>query len=86
MSINNVGLFQIPLQKVCIIFQALSTNKPKYGREKLYQMHILDLNIANPVICKAYIANVLVNLQGLPYIFYKMYLILEHQNRKFKWF
>lgn len=49
-------------------------------------MHILDTNVADPILWQAYIANTLVNLHGLPFTFYKMDLLLEHQNCKFKRF
>lgn len=83
---DDVGLLQIVLRKIYIIFQAPSANKPKYAREMLRQVHILDSNAADLVLCKAYIANALVNPQGLPHTFYEMDLVLEHQNRKFKQF
>lgn len=63
------------MQEVTIILQALSAQKVKYDREMLYQMHILDKKAANPALQNAYIANALVNLQGLPFTFYKMNLL-----------
>ena len=83
---DHVGLLQIALQKICIIFQAPSANKPKYARKMLCQVHISDLNAADLVFCKTYIANALINLRKLPHTFYEMDLILEHQNGKFKQF
>lgn len=41
-------------------------------------MHILHSNIANPAFYKAYIANALINLQELSYIFYKKIFILKY--------
>lgn len=83
---GDVGLLQIALWKICIIFQAPSANKPKYAREMLRQVYILDSNAADLVLYKAYIANALVKPQGLPHTFYEIDLILEHQNRELKRF
>lgn len=83
---GDVGLLKIALRKVCIIIQAPSANKPKYAREMLRQMHIIDFNAADPVLQNAYIANALVNPRGLPHTFYEMDLLLKHQNGKFKRF
>lgn len=58
----------------------------KYAREMLCQMHILDTTAVDPVFQRAYIANALVNLRGLPFTFYEMDLLLEHQNKEFKRF
>lgn len=52
----------------------------------LRQMHILDTTAADPILQRAYIANALVNPRGLPFTFYEMDLLLEHQNGEFKWF
>lgn len=83
---KDVGLLKIAMCKVTIIFQALSAKKPKYTWEMLHQIYIFDINVANPVLQNAYIANALVNLRGLPFNFYKMDLFLEYQNKKFKRF
>lgn len=52
----------------------------------LRQLHIIDIKAADPLLQEAYLANALVNLQGLPHTFYKMDLLLEHQNGEFKRF
>lgn len=57
---------------------ALLAKKPKYTRKKLCQMHIFDTIIGDPVFQKAYIANALVNLWDLLFIFYKIDLLLKH--------
>lgn len=44
-----------------VIFQVQFAKKPKYVREMLYQIHILNTNIANPTLQRAYITNALVN-------------------------
>ena len=74
------------MREVTIILQAPSAKKPKYAREMLYQMHILDTKAADLALQNAYISNALVNLQGLPFIFYEMDLLLEYQNGEFKHF
>lgn len=74
------------MQEVTIILQTLSTKKPIYAQKILRQIHILDTIATNPIFKEAYITNALVNLQGLPFIFDEMDLLLEHQNGEFKWF
>lgn len=83
---GDVGLLRDVMREITIIFQALSAKNPKYTREMLRQMHILDTTTANPMLKNAYIANALVNLQGLPSTFYEMDFFLEHQNGEFKQF
>lgn len=43
-------------------------------------------NAADPELRNAYIANALVNIRGLPFTFYEIDLLLEHQNGEFKRF
>lgn len=74
------------LREIAIIFQAPAAKKPKYATEMLCQIHILDTTAANPVLQNAYLANALINLQGLPHNFYEMDLLLKHQNDEFKRF
>lgn len=81
---GDISLLNNALREVAIILQAPAAKKPKYAREMLRQIHILDTSIADPVLQKAYIANALVNFQGLPHTFYEMNLLLEHQNGEFK--
>lgn len=64
--------------------QPLFAKKPKYAKEILRQMHILNTTFVNSILKKAYITNVLINLQGLLFIFYQMNLLLKHQNGEFK--
>lgn len=85
-KMGNVSFSKMAMQKVAIILQAFSAKKPKYAREMLCQMHILDTKAAYLLLQKAYITNALVNLRGLPFTFYKINLLLEHQNREFKRF
>lgn len=61
-----------------IILQVLLIRKPKYTREILYQIHILDTTIANLMLQKVYITNMLVNLQGLLFTFYPIDLLLKY--------
>lgn len=83
---DNVGLLKMAMREIIIILQAPSAKKPKYAREMLHQMHILDTWAAHPELQKAYIANALVNFRGLFFTFYEMDLLLEHQNGEFKCF
>ena len=50
----------------------------------LRQVHIFDTKAADPILQEAYLANALVNPIGKPQSFYKMDLLLEHQNGEFK--
>lgn len=50
----------------------------------LKQVYIFDTKIADPSLQEAYLANALVNPRGKSQSFYKMDLLLEHQNGKFK--
>lgn len=83
---GDVGLLQNTMQELTIVLQAPSVRKPKYIREMLRQMYILDTNAVDPIFRQAYIANTLVNPRGLPFTFYEMDLLLEHQNGEFKRF
>lgn len=83
---GNVGFLKDAIQEITMILQAPSARKPKYAREILCQMHILDTTAADPILQRAYIANALVNPRGLPFTFYKMDLLFEHQNGEFKRF
>lgn len=83
---GDIGLLRDALREVTIILQALSANKPKYAREMLRQMHILDTTAVDPILQRTYIANTPVNFRGLPFTFYEMDLLLEHQNGEFKQF
>ena len=83
---GNMGLLRYALKKLCIIFQTPVACKPKYARTMLRQVHIFDTKVANPIFQKAYLANALINLKEERRTFYKMDLLLEHQNRDFKYF
>lgn len=50
------------------------------------QIHIIDTTITDLILQEIYLANALVNHRGLLYTFYKMDLLLEHQNSEFKRF
>lgn len=52
----------------------------------LRQVHIFDIKAANPIFQQAYLANALVNSKNKPQSFYKIDLLLEHQNKEFKQF
>lgn len=52
----------------------------------LRQLHIFDTKTADPILQETYLANALVNPRGGSRTFYKMDLLLEHQNREFKRF
>ena len=83
---GDVGLLRNAMREIAIILQAPSTKKPKYAREMLRQVHILDTSAADSTLQNAYIANALVNPRGLPFTFYEIDLLLEHQNGEFKRF
>ena len=85
-KIEDVSLLRDAVRKITIILQALSARNPKYAWKMLHQMHILDINAANSELRNTYIANALVNIQSLPFTFYEMDLLLEHQNGEFKQF
>ena len=75
---GNTGLLRHALREVAVILQAPAASKPKYARALLWQLHIIDTKAADPILQEAYLANTLVNLQGLPNTFYEMDLLLEH--------
>lgn len=83
---GDIGLLRQALREVYLILQAPSANKPKYACEMLWQLHIFDTCAADPVLQEAYLANSLVNPRELPSTFYKIDLLLEHQNGEFKRF
>ena len=83
---GDIGLLRHAIREVTVILQAPSARKPKYAREMLRQLHIIDTKAADPILQEAYLANALVNLRGLPHTFYEMDLLIEHQNGKFKRF
>ena len=47
-------------------------------------MHIFDTKVADPIFQEVYLANILLNLQGHPDLFYETNLLLKYQNGKFK--
>lgn len=49
------------MREIYIILHVLSTKKPKYVKEIFRQVHIFNSLVANPILQKAYIANILVN-------------------------
>lgn len=52
----------------------------------LKQIYIINTKIIDSIFQDAYLTNILVNQRKMPQIFYKIDLLLEHQNRKFKQF
>lgn len=83
---DDIGLLKYAMREVCIILQAPAASKPTYARAMLRQVHIFDTKAADPILQQAYLANALVNPRGKPQSFYKMDLLLEHQNGEFKRF
>lgn len=59
-------------------------SKPRYVQAILRKIYFIDTKAVDPISQKAYLANTLVNPQGLPYTFYKIDLLLKHQNGKSK--
>lgn len=67
-----------------MIIQAIIILKSKYTYILLRQLHIINKKTTNPILPKVYLANILVNSWKLFYLFYKMDLLFEYQNGKFK--
>lgn len=83
---GDISLLKHAMREVYIIFQAPAASKPKYARAMLRQVYIFDIKAADPSFQEGYLANALVNPRGKPKSFYKMDLLLEHQNGKFQQF
>lgn len=83
---GDIGFLRHALREVAVILQALAAKKPKYAKALLREIHIIDTKAADPILQEAYLANALVNPRRLPQMFYKMDLLLEHQNGEFKQF
>lgn len=83
---RDVGLLRNAIHEVTIILQASFAKIPKFTREILRYMHLLDINTVKPELRNVYIINLLINIQGLPFTIYEIDLFLEHQNGKFKQF
>lgn len=83
---NDMGHFYYVMREVYLILQAPSVSKSKYTYEIMMQVHIFDNKAANPIFQENYLANSLINLQKLLNLFYKIDLLLEYQNGKFKQF
>ncbi len=83
---GDIGLLWHAMREVGVILQASAASKPKYARAMLRQLHIFDTQAADPILQEAYLANVLVNPRGQLQTFYKIDLLLEHQNGEFKRF
>lgn len=83
---RDTGLLRYAIREICILFQFLVAKKPIYAKAMLRHIYIIDTKAANPIVQEAYLANALVNPQGFPQTFYKIDLLLEHQNREFKRF
>lgn len=75
---GDISLLRGTMREVCIILQAPSANKPKYVREMLQQLHIIDITTSNPILQQAFLVNALVNPQGQKDSFYKVDLLFEH--------
>lgn len=60
---GDTGLFWYIIREVYIIFQALTTFKPKYARVMLRQLHIIDIKAAALIFQKTYLANAFLNLK-----------------------
>lgn len=52
----------------------------------LRKLYIINTKAEDPIFQKAYLANILINFREMPQTFYKMNLLLEYQNKKFKQF
>lgn len=83
---GDIGLLWHAMRKVGVILQAPAASKPKYARAMLRQLYIFDIQAADHILQKAYLANALVNPKGQPRTFYEMDLLLEYQNGEFKRF
>ncbi len=66
---GNIELYCHVIQDVCIILPAQSISKSKYAQTLLRQIHIIDANVADFLLQKAYFANALVNPCELPHTF-----------------
>lgn len=60
--------------------------KPKYAKTMLNQLHIFDTKAANLIVQEAYLTNAFINPKRRIKIFFKIDLLLEYQNGKFKCF
>lgn len=49
-KIDDINLLKIAMQEIAIILQAFSAKKPKYYKKMGYQMHILDIKAAHPIL------------------------------------
>lgn len=83
---GDISLLRHAIRKNTVIFQAPVVKKPKYARVIIRQVHIFDTKASNPQLQESYLANVLINLRKLPHTFYKINLLLEHQNGEFQRF
>ena len=83
---SDISLLCYAMREVYLILQAPSAFKPKYAHEIMRQVYYFDIKVADHIFQKAYLANFLVNFQELSDLFYKIDLLLEHQNGKFKQF
>lgn len=81
---RDIDLLRNVMREVAVIFQASAELKRKYARAMLRQQHIFDTKTADLIFQEAYLANVLVNPRGGSRTFYKMDLLLKHQNGEFK--
>lgn len=69
-----------------MMFHMQVVYKPKYIRIILNQVYIFDIKQTDFIIQKVYLANILLNFKKKLQMFYKIDLLLEHQNRIFKFF
>lgn len=59
---ENICFLKYIFQKVSLIFQVQATKDPKYLKALLKQIYIIGTKFANPILQKAYSANILINL------------------------
>lgn len=69
---GDIVLLRHAMREIATILHVPAASKPKYARVMLRQIHVFDTKTADPLLQKAYLANALVNLRGLPNTFYEL--------------
>ena len=78
--IADIGLLRRALGECAVLFQAKSGRKPKYARELLRMVHMIDTDASSPSLQKAVLAGCLDNLRGLQNSHLAKDLLLELHN------
>lgn len=81
----SISLFRGAMQEASIILQVSSTNRLEELQKLLRQLNIIGTTSSNFILQHTFLTNALLNLKGQNDPFYKLNLLLNYQNGRFKY-